>query len=34
MIYTIGYACWAPDLLRDYVLALGATLVDVRMHQP
>ena len=30
-IYTIGYAGWAPAALRDHVLALGATLVDVRI---
>lgn len=30
-IYTIGYAGWAPATLRDHVLALGATLVDVRI---
>jgi len=30
-IYTIGYAGWAPAALRDHVLALGATLVDVHI---
>jgi uncharacterized protein (DUF488 family) len=30
-IYTIGYAGWAPVALREHVLALGATLVDVRI---
>ena len=30
-IYTIGYAGWATAALRDHVLALGATLVDVRI---
>lgn len=30
-ISTIGYASWAPAALRDQVLALGATLVDVRI---
>lgn len=30
-IYTIGYAGWAPAALREHVLALGATLVDVRI---
>ena len=30
-IYTIGYAGWAPAALRDHVLALSATLVDVRI---
>ncbi len=31
MIYTIGYAGWAPATLREHVLGLGATLVDVRI---
>lgn len=31
IIYTIGYAGWAPAGLRDAVLDLGATLVDVRI---
>jgi uncharacterized protein (DUF488 family) len=30
-IYTLGYAGWAPLALRDRVLALDATLVDVRI---
>jgi uncharacterized protein (DUF488 family) len=31
IIYTIGYAGWAPERLREAVLDLGATLVDVRI---
>lgn len=31
LIYTLGYAGWAPLALRDHVLDLGATLVDVRI---
>lgn len=31
LIYTLGYAGWAPADLRDEVLRLGATLVDVRI---
>ena len=31
IIYTIGYAGWAPDGLRDEVRRLGAALVDVRI---
>jgi uncharacterized protein (DUF488 family) len=30
-IYTMGYAGWAPAGLRDEVLRLGATLIDVRI---
>jgi uncharacterized protein (DUF488 family) len=30
-IYTIGYAGWAPVGLRDAIIDLGATLVDVRI---
>lgn len=30
-IYTIGYADWTPPALRETVLGLGATLVDVRI---
>lgn len=31
IIYTIGYAGWAPQGLRDAVLELGATMIDVRI---
>lgn len=31
LIYTIGYAGWAPEALRAYVLSLQAMLVDVRI---
>lgn len=31
IIYTIGYAGWAPEGLREAMLNLGATLVDVRI---
>jgi len=30
-IYTLGYAGWAPADLRDEVLRLGVTLIDVRI---
>lgn len=30
-IYTMGYAGWAPADLRDEVLRLGVTLIDVRI---
>lgn len=30
-IYTMGYAGWAPDALRDEVQRLGAALIDVRI---
>jgi uncharacterized protein (DUF488 family) len=30
-IYTLGYAGWAPTTLCEHVLALDATLVDVRI---
>lgn len=30
-IYTLGYAGWVPAALRNHVLALSATLVDVRI---
>jgi hypothetical protein len=29
MIYTIGYAGWAPERLRDVAQEVGATLIDV-----
>lgn len=31
VIYTIGYAGWAPERLREAVLDLRATLIDVRI---
>jgi uncharacterized protein (DUF488 family) len=30
-IYTIGYAGWAPEGLRDYIVQLGVMVIDVRI---